>query len=333
MLVSIALLAVAGLCAIEAAYVRRGLPLPPGEEKDFEGLAKSGDLLVLGDSRADAGVDAKTLGDILGYPRAVNIAQPSGSPIRQLRRLALIEAHPACLLVVVSPASIYGIFYDVEPKAHKKRAGAKDGSPVRNVVEYPFDHSEKALSSAMRSHFHLSWGFKGLKALRRGQVPQCWDSRGWNRVSPLGEKRTFVSLVNVEAYPKVLKDGVGKQAVRDRLFCEAFRACGAIPGPAVLLRMPCSAELRKIEDRYYPRFDARMERVAKELGAIYLPDVPGFTPDWSESDGSHLLAPQAQEYSRILARQILRPIPVGKGNRALPSLRDMLSQAVRRPRG
>ena len=111
--------------------------------------------------------------------------------------------------------------------------------------------------------------------------------------------------MNVEAYPKVLKDGVGKQAERDRLFCEAFRACGTIPGGAVLLRLPCSEELQRIEDQYYPRFDLRMQRVAEELGAVYLSDVQGFTADWSESDGSHLLAPQAQEYSRLLAQQIL----------------------------
>ena len=182
MLGFIVLFAVAGLCAIEAAYVRRGLPLPPGDEKDFDELAKWGDLLILGDSRADAGVDARTLGDLVGYPRAVNIAQSSGSPIRQLQRLALMGVHPASLLVVVSPASIYGIFYNGESKGKKKRLGSKEGSGLWNVVEYPFDHSEKALSSAMRRHFHLSWGLKGLKALR---TPGAGTrSRRWAKGGP-----------------------------------------------------------------------------------------------------------------------------------------------------
>lgn len=261
--------------------------------------------MILGDSRADAGLDPWVISQVLDV-HAVNLGQEGWSPINQLQVLRLMGDRPKFLLIAVSPASLYGGTFYRDPKAVEKAwRREREGDSLSKVVQFPFDHSEAWLSSRVKAHMHLGRGFAGLVALFRGHVVEYRDSLGWNHVSPLGERRNYVRLVNVEAYKvHVLKHTGTDMEGRDGQFAEAVRAL-APARVAALVRLPCSPELKAIEDGAFPDFDARMGRLAARLGAPYVWNGMDYDPDWSEGDGSHLNAAEARDYSEALARRIL----------------------------
>lgn len=292
-----------GLVGVEAAYRLRGIPLPQPRKKDIARLAKGADLMILGDSRADAGLDPWVIGQILG-DRAVNLGQEGWSPINQLQILKLMNVHPRILLIAVSPASVYGAFYRDPAAIEKAWLREQEGEPFSRVMKFPFKHSEAWLSSHVKAHLHIGRGFAGLVALFRGHVVEYRDSLGWNRVSPLGERRNYVRLVNLEAYEDhILKRPATDLSVRDERFAQAV-ADLAPARVAALVRLPCSPELRAIEDRAFPDFDARMGQLAVQFRAPYIWNGMDYDPDWSKGDGSHLTAGEARDYSTALARRL-----------------------------
>ena len=302
---AIVLLVAVGLALVEWAYVARSIPFKL-DRKDFQSLARKGDLLVLGDSRADVDVDPETLGRALGYPRAVNVADAGKSPINQMQLLSMMDLDPAFLVIVVSPASVYGTFYRNPKAVRKDLERERKGDSLSKIIHTPYDYSEPALSNFAKAHLHLARGFNGLRAILAGHVNRFWDERGWDHLADLGDNRNYVALINLDAYrANVLNTGKGIEDERDKAFREAYLALCPAP-QAVLVRTPCSPEIRALEDGRFPDFDARMERLASSMGLFFWPPPPDFTPDWSRADGSHLTVEQAAAYTRRLVQAFLR---------------------------
>jgi len=297
----------AGASAAEVYY--RSLHLKPQErKKDVFALAGAKDLLIVGDSRADAGLVPSVLGSVLGAADAANLASEAVSPINQLEVLALMGERPHIIIVAVSPASVYGIFYRVPPYAQKMVAAHERPSDrsARQVLEAPFHATEGVLSEFAKKYLYVAGGFKSLRAaFWAGGYGEVRHEDGWLQVNPLGERAAFTRLVNVQAYSKLTFKGTVDLSARDSALGAALDGMGK-PVCLVLVRLPCAPELRAIEDQHFPEFDRRMEAVAATHSVKYIAALPGFHVDWSESDGSHLLAPAAEDYSKRLGAQILR---------------------------
>ena len=295
----------AGASAAEIYY--RSLHLKPQErKKDVFALARARDLLIVGDSRADAGLVPSALGPALGASDAANLGSEAVSPINQLEVLALMGERPHLIIVAVSPASVYGIFYRVPPYARNMIAARNrrsDRTP-RKVLEAPFKATEGVLSQFAKEHLYVAGGFKTLRAaFWTGGYGEVRHEDGWLQVNPLGERAAFTRLVNVQAYSKLTFKGTVDLSARDSALGAALDGMGR-KVCLVLVRLPCAPELRAIENQHFPDFDARMEAVAAAHSVAYIAALPGFHVNWSESDGSHLLAPVAEEYSRRLGAQI-----------------------------
>jgi len=296
-----------GAAAAEVYY--RDLHLKPQErKKDVFALAGAKDLLIVGDSRADAGLVPSVLGSVLGAADAANLASEGVSPINQLEALALLGEHPHQIIVAVSPASIYGNFYIAPPYAQKMVAARKrkaDRTP-RQVLKAPFKATEGVLSEFAKNHLYVAGGFKTLRAaLFTDGYGEVRHEDGWLQVNPLGERAAFARLVNVQAYSNLIFKGTVDLSARDSALGAALDGMGK-PVCLVLVRLPCAPNLRAIEDQHFPDFDGRMEAVAAARSMTYIAALQGFSADWSESDGSHLLAPAAEDYSKRLGAQILR---------------------------
>ena len=295
----------AGASSAEVYY--RSLHLKPQErKKDVFALAGARDLLIVGDSRADAGLVPSVLGRALSIPNGANLGSEGVSPINQLEVLALMGERPRLIIVAVSPASVYGIFYRPPPYAQKMVAAREHHSDrgARQVLEAPFHTTEGVLSGFAKEHLYVAGGFKTLRAaFWGGGYGEVRHKDGWLQVNPLGERAAFTRLVNVQAYSKLTFKGTVDLSARDAVLGSALdgmrkTAC------LVLVRLPCAPGLRAIENQHVPDFDRRMQAVAAARSMTYIASLPGFQVDWSECDGSHLLAPAAEDYSKRLGAQI-----------------------------
>jgi hypothetical protein len=295
----------AGTCAVEAYYVSKGIPISC--KKDELLLARTHGRLILGDSRAETGLVPETLTHVLGAGEWANVALPGRSPINEILSLEWIGARPSLALVAVSPASIYGAFY-VDPQVPKREFENNRDTLVRvyRWIRYPYRHSEKILSEWVKARFRFPYGFQGLAAVALyGAVSDRFDAFGWRDLRRLGDEAQFTRVWNRHFYQdECLKpNSFGRDEI-DRVFAAALSGLRR-GGDVAMVRLPCSPEIRAIENRFYPDFDTRMRLLAAAEGIRYFEEMAEVEIDWRGSDGSHLPNPEvATEVTEKVGRRL-----------------------------
>ncbi|MEZ4808461.1 MAG: hypothetical protein R2815_13440 [Flavobacteriales bacterium] len=74
-------------------------------------------------------------------------------------------------------------------------------------------------------------------------------------------------------------------------------------GTVVLVRIPVSGWMRDLENEYRPGFSNEMQRLADAHHVLYVDDTEAPGP-YLFTDGNHLAATSAKEYSRWLATRL-----------------------------
>jgi hypothetical protein len=269
--------------------------------------AENSDLLIVGDSRTESGIVPKILQEKLALNRCQNIATSAASPINQIQVLADSGRIPKILIIGVSPASVYGGFYENESTVIKRYRKEYDKyKRIINIARYPYDSIENYLSKVVKGHFRFTYGSQGIiDVILFGKVSSYFDSDGWRCVNRLGSDLRFTTLVNLEAYGgHLLSRGVDKKEERDLIFGEVLMKFQNTL--KILVRLPISESLRNIEDSYYPDFDQRIKNIAKRTNSHYIPSIEGYVFMDGMSDGSHLAGEDAFNYSSLLVEKLLK---------------------------
>jgi hypothetical protein len=74
-------------------------------------------------------------------------------------------------------------------------------------------------------------------------------------------------------------------------------------GTVVLVRLPSTDELARLQDAWYPAFDRRMTRFARDAKMTYL-NFKGDRSDYRTTDGAHLDSRSAAKFSEELAETL-----------------------------
>ena len=303
MLLAIVALVAAGVSSVEVMCRARGLP--SDEEKNVYRIGRTYNALIIGDSRAYMGLAPQVFERELGLARVGNMADLATSPINQLQLLSMMGAKPKMIIIAVSPASIYGTFY----RERKSVAISywQQGPSLRNWIRRPYDNVEQVLSRWIKRSFKFTLGSKCIGPLLAGSpLQESTGPDGWGRSQPTGEERAFHRMANEEAYRnRFLENSHGTLQKRDGELVRAMKDLKLGSSFwSVMVRLPCSPELRRMEDEKFPDFDSRMSALAKTLGLNYYCGDFGLNPRWDESDSTHLIMPDAIIYSEKLAMYI-----------------------------
>jgi hypothetical protein len=315
-------LLVAGVLLVgaELGWRRRGFQPTVKDTPELWSLARAqasaGDgraTVLLGSSRFQVGLVPEELSRALGGARVVQLSINGSSSLPLLEDLAADEHFRGLVLCEVSPT----LFFSVEPNevrtaAYRYTAGYGHRTLVADweeAMRVLFQERLVVLQSSVQPKIVLH----SLLVNRSPPVPpttrtlanrqQQSDFEGVD-LKPLREswEQRFQSTHGREPEPAELEALLGRvSSLVDRI-----RARG---GEVVFVRMVTSGGVRNIEDTRYPR-ERYWDRLLQRTGGkgITFEDVPALAR-FECPEGSHLDYRAAPEYTRLLARELVRAAP------------------------
>lgn len=247
--------------------------------------------LIVGSSRAGHGLHPSLIADgMLNFGFNI-LASPYGEIYFHAIERKLKQEDGGVFVVEVSPAALSHWMFR-EPREREDILGRLfifSGNPNLNYL--------------IRAYDEPLWKLPLPSEPRPGELPALVHPDGWTEVleppEPLPrETRIHDTLL----YYNGILDRAKPAPYRIewlRKTCEMLARRGRV----LMVRLPVGEELRRLEEGYWPDFDAEMGRIASAAGVDYVSFVAP-EQDALTTDGSHLTVEAGREISRRIARRL-----------------------------
>lgn len=323
-IVFICFLAVAG---VELFYNKMGVPLDHGKLEvsklnifKEQNHKKSKTILILGDSRAKLGVSPESLESVLIGYEIYNLSLAGANVFDQLNYISNIPCQSA--IVCVSPANLFGSFVDtsintLDQNREVSKSHFDNFLSKVNIPLHPFKPVENILSKLLSDRFKFTYGFLGIsELLLYGQVSNYTTSKGWSSNIRLGSEEYYSKIANLKAYDQSLLKNNNNPEILSKLRLKFEKLISEYSKNTfiVLVRLPTSNDIYKIEEKKYEWFDEYIDSVAEKYKLPYLKNIDSFNYPEKYSDGSHLPREYAIAYSKSLGKYIQHYLSKRFGN-------------------
>jgi hypothetical protein len=299
-----------GTALVEGIYRFNRIPVDYGELIPGRITNDTGKImLILGDSRAQSGISTDELQSMFPGFRVYNLGLQGASVYTQAESLNSFSKPPACVLLCISPADVFGGFVEA---AAVSNTGPKDiiSVPVdqlfqRHIPLYPVRTLDHFISQRLQQTFRFPYGLPGFaETLYYGRVSVYTTRTGWRSITRLGSDEYYTKVVNQNGYAKYLlknnADSVFIQSCKDR-FSSLLAELGNKGIKVLLVRTPVDTGMLAIENDKFPWFDDYAEMISREYNIGYCKGLPGFRYSDFHADGSHLSSDQARQFTIQLA--------------------------------
>lgn len=269
--------------------------------------------VLLGSSRFQVGLSPEALSRSLGGARVVQLSINGSSSLPLLEDLAVDEHFRGLVLCEVSPT----LFFSVEPVEVRT-------APYRYTREYAHRTLAADAETAMRVFLQERFVVMQSSVQPKNVLYALLMNRSlpvppYTRTLANREQQSNFDGVDLKplraSWEHSFRDMHGAEPRPAELeallahvasLVERIRARG---GEVVFVRMVSSGSVRNIEDTRYPR-ERYWDRLLQRTGGkgITFEDVPALSR-FECPEGSHLDYRSAPEYTRLLARELLREAP------------------------
>jgi hypothetical protein len=267
---------------------------------------KGNKILIIGDSRAGTALVPEILDKNIPGTKSYNLASRGGAIYGIINSIDF-SGNPFKLVVIcVSPVSMFGAFVhdSLDNRTEKVNlATPKSGNLYARV--------NLKLIDIVSRNFKFTYGFTELKNLvLNGYVSHYITSDGWESNIAFGSNVRYSRALNYYGYKNHLLCNSGDSAILEKFKNEFEIVIGRLAENRniVLVRLPSSNELRKLENERFPWFDSFVSEVAGKNKIEYLNDFGDSYMSDPYNDGSHLSHFRAIRFSEMISSDLNRII-------------------------
>lgn len=255
---------------------------------------------VLGDSRAASGINPEILGNY------ISLAEEGGDVSAQLNRLLDEKIKIDTLIVVVSPASLFGVF--VKPvnsiNSLESRLYSFGGKiPYFGFFLHPSIALENKINSFLSSRIIANHGINLLKYFLTGHLEKFHTSYGWQPMNKLFGDKYYASYVNDIAYSSRLIETYTDTSFISGRKNDFRELINKFTCRVFLIRLPIGSNIHKHEEERFPWFDSYIYNL-QDSNVVFV-QIKNFEYSYSLSDDSHLNEEQARSFSSKL-KEVVR---------------------------
>ena len=304
-----------GLTAGWEVFLRANGYRPPSEGDNLTQTADTVrsldkvDVLILGSSRTRIGVDPDSVNETLQGRRASTATLPATNSL-QLLRLAMAEENlPPVIALEVLP----GVFYRDLDSASTQAARTLLARPVwYSAPEAAYGRMRRKLALAggraspaevMREELRVTLGLQQEAAHDPAYIEH---PSGWLELRPTPAYLEFAKLDMAHAARVArTRERHITRAEMDRLMETLTMLDAELQQrrcTVVFFRPPSSGQWLEVEDEYFPH-ELAWKRIAEAFPGrtLHFRDITA-TSSYELPDGSHLVGPDAKDYSRHLGQ-------------------------------
>lgn len=290
-----------GLALTEIFYHVKNVQIDYGKiytrNIEYSGNTKN-TIVVLGDSRASAAFVPQILNEKIYGSKTYNIGARGGVLYGMMNSLAASGKSFKLVIICVSPASLFGAF-------------VHDSVSYRlNTVDLstPYDGDLNSrindkLSSYLKC-LKFNYGFTELKNLIvYGQTSRYVTLDGWDKNIWLGSASRYARTYNYYGYKYRLLCNSQNKDLLEKLkkdFSEILKSV-LINSNIILIRLPVSTEMHKLEYERFPWFDDFLSELSDGNKIKYINGFDGEFMSDPFNDGSHLTYFNAIRFSYMIS--------------------------------
>lgn len=265
--------------------------------------------VILGTSRAQAAIDPEIWAEVRPGIPVLNLAIEGRSAVRPLESLAADSGYRGLVMVDLPPFFVF----DTTDWKNDVQAALAEYDHVRTSPALRWEATARRLSPAGVPFRHPTLGADSILADLLSHHPPIipqFTTRpdrfrpfGWDYHDhpPSPEELTFFRTFAAPATPAQRDSIIG-------LLATAVRRIQRHGGVVVFVRFPSCGEVHRLEEEFYPR--AQFWDIARDsIPAPFLDDRddPALNGErWHCTDGSHLFAGQAAEFTRTVIPLVMR---------------------------
>ena len=301
--------AIITILIFEYLYSKRNVPVFYGRnnglliESAKNSIKKN--LLILGDSRAEAGIVPEIIDSESNYD-SFNLGR-EGIYKGYFYGLIRNNLYPNKVIVAVSPYSLFNNFKIKEKLLDNSLFNELNFQKYLNYFRKPNKNTENYLNGIVNRNTHLNYGLSGiLDLIMYGEVSEYYSPKGWHKYDRLGSDEFYTYMINLESYKSRIieeyKDS-SKIIYGKSNFDNLLSSLVKNNITAVFVRVPTSNEIRLIEDSKYPWFSEYINNTVNSYGYNYH-DFVDFKYPENNIDGSHL----NEEGARIFTNKLVQII-------------------------
>jgi hypothetical protein len=256
-------------------------------------------IVYLGDSRSNAGIVPAVLNEkIKGYT-AFNAGAKGGNIFELIDYVKSLNKDFGLIIVVVSPSSVFGAFVHdtVETVKNKISLSFIENGSLFNRIETDI------METHMRN-FKFLYGYTELKnVFFYGEISHYFTPDRWESDTHFGSSVNFSRAYNYYGYKlrNLCNSGnlefLNATKIKFSSYINDLKKTHMV----LLVRLPISKELKKLEDERFPWFDDFILSTAENNKIKYLYNFSESLLSDPNNDGSHLSHHQAIRFSESFA--------------------------------